>query len=73
MEKIKLEHFLQKHTQQEAAEIIGCTQGAIHQMILNKRDVFFQKDGKGNLKAYEIKSIAKSNKKSPPNGVICNK
>lgn len=51
-----MKEFLESHTQREAAEIIGCTQGAIWQMVKNGRDIRFRVSEGGDVaEFFEIK------------------
>jgi hypothetical protein len=55
MREISLSEFLENHTQQEAADVIGCTQGAVWQMLKKRRDIRFRLNKKGEaVSHYEI-------------------
>ena len=57
MTEITLKDFLKTHTQQEAANAIGCTQGAVWQMLRAGRDIRFRANKKGvPVSYYEIKA-----------------
>jgi DNA-directed RNA polymerase specialized sigma24 family protein len=56
MREQTLKEFLETHTQKEAADAIGCTQGAVWQMLKNRRDIRFRLNKKGEpVSFYEIK------------------
>jgi hypothetical protein len=54
-EDIPLVDFLKSRTQVDAAAIMGVTQGAVHQMMRDKRDIFFTPKPDGGFDHYEIK------------------
>jgi DNA-directed RNA polymerase specialized sigma24 family protein len=61
MSEITLAKYLENHTQQEAGEAIGCTQGAISQMLQADRDIRICLDESGKpVDHYEIKKPRKS-------------
>jgi len=52
--EITLKEFLQTHRQVEAAEVIGCTQGNVSQMLTSNRDIVFVMDDDGGVeRVYE--------------------
>lgn len=55
MKEHTLTEFLKTHTQSETAKLLGRTQGAVHQMVLNGRDVRIREYPDGTFDAYEIK------------------
>lgn len=56
MREITLEDYLIDGKQQEVADALKITQGAVHQMVLNKRDVRLILSDKGKIvRAKEIK------------------
>ena len=55
MTDIPIKEFLAKHTQIEAAEIMGVTQGAVSQAHLSGREIYFRPADKGGFTYYEIK------------------
>lgn len=56
MREITLCDYLKNHTQQETADAIGCTQGAISQMIQAERDIRLYLNAEGIATShYEIK------------------
>jgi len=58
MNKITLKEYLKTHTQFDAANAIGCTQGAIPQMLKVERKIMFRMDGENVRSVYEIKEIS---------------
>lgn len=52
---IHITDFLKVHTQKQAAEIMGITQGAIHQAVAAERDIYFRECEPGRFTFYEIK------------------
>lgn len=61
MKTLKLEEFLENNSQTAAAELIGCTQGAVYQMILNKRNILLEFSDDGSfIRAYEVKDLGKT-------------
>lgn len=60
MMTITLKEYLKENSQTKAAVLIGCTQGAIHQMVLNDRDIRLEFTKGGKFKrAYEVKHVGK--------------
>ena len=57
---IPLKEFCKQHTQAVAGEIIGCSQGAISQMLKDGRQVFISIDSSGNHDWYEIRRKIRS-------------
>ncbi len=55
MKDIHLSELLKIKTQQEVADILGVTQGAVHQMHKAGRDIFFNFDEGGEIDFFEIK------------------
>lgn len=55
MKQIPLAEFCNLKSQAEAAEIIGCSQSAVSQMIRAERKVYITDDGMGNLGCIEIR------------------
>lgn len=55
MKKIPLPEFCDLNSQAEAAQIIGCSQSAISQMIQAKREIYITQGEDGNLSAIEIR------------------
>jgi predicted transcriptional regulator len=57
MTEITLQEYLNLgHTQQDAALILGCTQGAVWQMLNKNRDIRFRLNKRGKpVSFYEIK------------------
>ena len=47
MNEITLKHYLTGRSQKEAAEVLGCTQGAISQMLKSGREIYFRVDDSG--------------------------
>jgi predicted transcriptional regulator len=56
---IKISDFLLNRSQSEVAAIMGVTQGAVHQMIKAKREIYFKKQEDGTYTHYEIKRCIK--------------
>jgi hypothetical protein len=59
MREIHIKEFCRESRQAEAAEILGCTQGAVSKMLKAERDIFFVV-GDGCPTFYEIKRPKKS-------------
>lgn len=55
MTDIHIKDFLAKHTQLEAAAIMGVTQGAVSQAHLSGREIYFRPAINGGFTCYEIK------------------
>ena len=56
MNEMRLEDYLIDGTQQQVADALGITQGAVYQMVLNDRDVRLILNNKGKIvRAKEIK------------------
>jgi hypothetical protein len=62
MDKIPLSKFCSDHGQNEAARLIGCTQGAVSQMLAQQREIYFVKNESEGLDVYEWKEISKPRK-----------
>lgn len=61
MKEITLAKYVEANTQKDAADFLGCTAGAVWQMLRNKRDVRLVLDKKGQLASwYEIKRARRS-------------
>lgn len=56
MKKIPLLEFCESRSQTEAAQVIGCSQSAVSQMLRAKRLVYITEDDLGNLDCIEIKT-----------------
>lgn len=52
--------FVKNRTQAEVAAILGVTQGAVHQMLRDKRDIYFTPKDTGGFDFYEIKRPRRS-------------
>ena len=61
MTEIPLAKFCEDNSQRKAAEIIGCTQSAVSQMIQSRRNIFIYEKEDGTLGCREIR-IPKPNK-----------
>lgn len=58
MNEMKLTDYLIDGTQQEVADALKITQGAVYQMVLNNRDVRLILNNKGKIvRAKEIKQF----------------
>ena len=58
MKEMKLTDYLIDGTQQEVADALKITQGAVYQMVSNSRDVILTLNNKGRIvKAREIKEF----------------
>lgn len=55
MTDIHISEFVKGRTQEEVAEILGVTQGAVHQMLKAKREIYFELLEDGSYSHYEIK------------------
>lgn len=55
MADIHIEDFMKGRTQQQVAEILGVTQGAVFQALAAKRNIFFRELEDGGFETYEIK------------------
>lgn len=55
MTDIHIKDFLAKHTQGEAAAIMGVTQGAVSQAHLSEREIYFKPLESGGFTYYEIR------------------
>lgn len=54
-QEFTLEEFVNKHSQDKAAEIIRCSQSAVSQMIRKKRIIFIIENPDGTFDSREIK------------------
>jgi len=59
MNEITLNDFCAKFSQVKAAEIIGCSQSAVSQMVASCRDIRFVEAQDGTYTHFEIKIPAK--------------
>jgi len=60
MTEITLQKYLTKHTQQEAADAMGCTQGAVWQMLRAQREIYFTLNRKGEVASFrEVKKVGR--------------
>lgn len=59
MKEQTLKQFCDKNSQKEAAKLIGCTPGAIWQMLKFDRQVFIV-EHKGRFSSYERKELSRS-------------
>ena len=59
MKEKTLKQFCDEKSQQAAADIIGCTQGAVWQMIKNGREIYIVDHG-GKYSSYERKQLNKT-------------
>lgn len=57
---IPLKDFCEAHTQAVAGKVLGCSQGAISQMLKAGRQIFISVDGAGNHDWYEIRRKIRS-------------
>lgn len=55
MADIHIEDFIKGRTQQQVAEILGVTQGAVFQALAAKRNIYFRELEGGLFEIYEIK------------------
>ncbi|QEY15488.1 hypothetical protein D0C16_05565 [Cellvibrio sp. KY-GH-1] len=55
MKKIPLSEFCSNQSQLRAAEIIGCSQSAVSQMLASKRAVFIIENDDGSFGCEEIR------------------
>jgi predicted transcriptional regulator len=55
MKKTPLAEFCDLKSQAQAAQIIGCTQSAISQMIKAERQIYITEDESGNFECIEIR------------------
>ena len=56
MDKITLKDFVSKHGQKSAGQLIGVTQGAVGQMLQNRREIYIIENA-DRLEAWEWKPI----------------
>lgn len=61
---VSLIDFCKDHTQIEAARILKKTQGAVFQMLRDKRQIYITRHLDGTYSAYEIKRFATEEKKA---------
>ncbi|MCA9368087.1 hypothetical protein KC887_07590 [Candidatus Kaiserbacteria bacterium] len=54
---IPLIEFAQDKTQQELAELLGCTQGGARKMLISGRDIRVIKSNDGSIKAFEVREV----------------
>ena len=59
MNEISLSEFCAKFSQVKAAEIMGCSQSAVSQMLASARDIRFVAGIDGHYSHFEIKIPAK--------------
>ena len=57
MDYTSLKDFVAKHGQKGAGQLIGVTQGAVGQMLQNKRDIYIMERGDGQIETWERKPI----------------
>jgi predicted DNA-binding protein (UPF0251 family) len=55
MADIHINDLLKEKTQAEVGQIMGITQGAVHQMVKAGRDIYFHADTEGRYTYHEIK------------------
>ncbi len=55
--KVSLGAWLKDHTQNDTALALGMTQGALSQMIRNKREIWILEDDRGGITAKEVRSV----------------
>lgn len=55
MKRIPLRQFCDEYSQVRAAEVIGCSQSAVSQMLASKRSVFITQDEDGAFGCEEIR------------------
>ena len=55
MTDIHISEFLKTRTQKEVAQIMGVTQGAVHQAVAADRNIYFVEKAPGVFEHYEIK------------------
>jgi hypothetical protein len=55
MSDIHIKDFSKTKTQQQIADILGVTQGAVNQAIAASRDIYFKEIEPGVFDCYEIK------------------
>lgn len=60
MAAVHISEFCKNRTQTEVAAILGVTQGAVHQMLRDKRDIYFTPKECGGFDFYEIKRPKRS-------------
>ena len=57
MDKITLKDFVAEHGQRGAGQLIGVTQGAVGQMVQNRREIYIVERADGQVEAREWKLI----------------
>lgn len=55
MSDIHIKELLKTKTQKQVAEIMGVTQGAVHQAVAAGRDIYFREVDGGSFEYFEIK------------------
>ena len=56
---IHITQLLKVLSQRQVGGILGVTQGAVHQMVRKKRDIYFRSQPDGSYQFYEIKNPIK--------------
>lgn len=57
MREISLRDYCTENTQTAAAKLIGCSQGAISQMLRDKREIYIVEHPDGSTSSYERKEL----------------
>jgi len=57
MNKITLKDFVSKYGQKSTGQLIGVTQGAVGQMLQNRREIYMVERADGLIEAWEWKPI----------------
>ena len=59
MKERTLSEFVEEHGQTATAEKLGVTQGAVWQMLKNKRAIYVVETSNGQLNAFEKKPVGR--------------
>ncbi len=60
MKEISLKKYCETHTQKEAAELMGRSQGAVWQMLQNNRDIYIVFADDGEVSVIERRKLEKT-------------
>ena len=57
--EMTLREFVEEHSQERVAAMMGVTQGAVSQMLRSERDIRVAEDGEQGYRFFEIKPVGK--------------